>query len=93
MGWKERSWYLGDHAEVLFDRAGNAGPTVWANGRIVGGWTQDADGAILLEIFERVDARTRSRIDAERERLRVWLGDVRFRTRARSPHERSLAKG
>ena len=90
MGWKERSWYLGDHDQLLFDRAGNAGPTVWANGRIVGGWTQARDGEILVRLLERVDARTRRRIAAERERLRSWLGDVRFRTRARSPHERIL---
>jgi hypothetical protein len=30
MGWKQRDWYLGEHAEALFDRNGNAGPTVWA---------------------------------------------------------------
>ncbi|MGZ8593254.1 MAG: winged helix DNA-binding domain-containing protein, partial [Actinomycetota bacterium] len=40
MGWKGRAWYLGDHASELFDRNGNAGPTVWANGRVVGGWMQ-----------------------------------------------------
>ncbi len=90
MGWKERTWYLGQHAEVLFDRAGNAGPTVWVNGRIVGGWTQTAPGEIRIGLLERVDAGSRRRIEAERDRLSDWLGDVRFRTRARSPHERSL---
>ena len=29
MAWKERNWYLGPHGEILFDRNGNAGPTVW----------------------------------------------------------------
>ena len=43
MGWKERDWYLGDHGPALFDRSGNAGPTVWVNGRIVGGWAQRRD--------------------------------------------------
>jgi hypothetical protein len=90
MGWKERGWYLGDHASRLFDRAGNAGPTVWANGRIVGGWTHTADGEVVIELLERVDARTRKRIDTERERLRTWLADVRIKPRFRSPHERSL---
>ena len=42
MGWKERSWYLGEHGPALFDRSGNAGPTVWWNGRIVGDY-QAAD--------------------------------------------------
>ncbi len=40
MGWKEREWYLGPHERVLFDSVGNAGPTVWWDGRVVGGWSQ-----------------------------------------------------
>ena len=54
MGWKERSWYLGDHRERLFDRNGNAGPTVWADGRVVGGWAQRPDGTIAVELLEPV---------------------------------------
>jgi hypothetical protein len=37
MGWKDRGWYLGPHRAALFDGAGNAGPTMWVEGRIVGG--------------------------------------------------------
>jgi hypothetical protein len=92
MGWKERWWFLGDHGPALFDRNGNAGPTVWANGRAVGGWGQADDGTIVLELLERVDARTRKAVDAERERLRVWLGDVRIKPRFRTPLELSLSK-
>jgi hypothetical protein len=91
MGWKERDWYLGEHGPQLFDRSGNAGPTVWADGRVVGGWTQTRDGGIAVELLERVDAPTRRAIDAERERLRAWLGDVRFTTRFRSPIEAQLS--
>ena len=91
MGWKERAWYLADHAPMLFDGNGNAGPTVWANGRVVGGWTQTTDGQVRVELLERVDAATRKRIDAERERLRTWLGDVRIRARFPSPLGRTLA--
>ena len=40
MGWSERGWFLGEHGPLLFDRSGNIGPTVWADGRIVGGWAQ-----------------------------------------------------
>ncbi len=47
MGWKEREWYLGAHADELFDRNGNAGPTVWANGRVVGRWAQRRTGEIV----------------------------------------------
>ena len=93
MGWKERGWYLGEHASALFDRNGNAGPTVWANGRVVGGWTQTGDGEVVVELLERVDARSRKTIDAERERLRAWLGDIRLKPRFRTPLERSLSSG
>ena len=57
MGWKERSWYLGGHRERLFDRNGNAGPTVWADGRVVGGWAQRPDGTIAVELLEPVLSR------------------------------------
>jgi hypothetical protein len=93
MGWKERAWYLGDHANTLFDRNGNAGPTVWSNGRVVGGWTQTGDGEVVVTLLERVDAKTRSAIEAERERLRVWLGAVRIKSRFPTPLERIDSTG
>ncbi len=45
MGWFDRDWYLGEHRGQVFDRNGNAGPTAWWNGRVVGGWYQDRRGA------------------------------------------------
>ncbi|HEX6331895.1 MAG TPA: winged helix DNA-binding domain-containing protein [Actinomycetota bacterium] len=90
MGWKERGWYLGDHGPELFDRNGNAGPTVWANGRVVGGWTQTPDGSIEIALLEKVDATTRRRIEAERKPLPAWLGDLRIRARFPAPFEKRL---
>ena len=57
MGWKERDWYLGEHRPPLFDTAGNAGPTVWWNGRIVGGWSVRKDGR-SRSACSRTSART-----------------------------------
>jgi hypothetical protein len=91
MGWKERGWYLGDHASDLFDRNGNAGPTVWANGRVVGAWAQTEAGEVVVEPFARLDAATRARLDAERGRLAGWLGDVRIRPRFGTPLGKELA--
>ncbi len=56
MGWKDREWYLGAHRSRLFDSNGNAGPTIWADGRVVGGWAQRADGEVVLEFLEDVGA-------------------------------------
>ena len=38
MGWTDRAWFMGMHTPRLFDRNGNAGPTIWVDGRVVGGW-------------------------------------------------------
>ncbi len=54
MGWQDRDWYLGAHRGEVFDRNGNAGPTVWCDGRVVGGWRQDADGRVELQLLEPV---------------------------------------
>jgi winged helix DNA-binding protein len=91
MGWKDREWYLGEHASMLFDRNGNAGPTVWSNGRIVGGWWQDDRAEIVVKLLTSVPAATRSAIEAERDRLQEWLGDVRLRLRFPTPLDRSLS--
>jgi hypothetical protein len=91
MGWTERGWYLGDHRDALFDRNGNAGPTIWWDGRVVGGWAQRADGRIATRLLEDVGTPTRTAIAAEVERLTAWLGDRRFTPKFRTPLERDLA--
>jgi DNA glycosylase AlkZ-like len=91
MGWKERDWYLGEHGPTLFDRNGNAGPTVWADGRVVGGWSQTADGGVVVELLESVDRATETRLRRERERLETWLGGTRIVPRFRTPFERAIS--
>jgi Winged helix DNA-binding domain len=78
MGWKERAWYLGRHASVLFDRNGNAGPTVWWDGRVVGGWAQRRDGEIVFRLLEDVGADAVRAVELQASLLGSWLGDVRF---------------
>ena len=90
MGWKERDWYLGPHGSTLFDSNGNAGPTVWWDGRVVGGWSQRRDGEIALGLLEDVGADARAAIDAEAARLAAWVGDVRFSPGFLPPFQREL---
>ena len=91
MGWKERDWYLGPHSAVLFDRAGNAGPTVWADGRIVGGWAQRADGEVVFRLLEDVGGEARTAIERAAEALRGWLGETGVRIRFPTPLATELA--
>ncbi|HEV7883818.1 MAG TPA: winged helix DNA-binding domain-containing protein [Solirubrobacteraceae bacterium] len=90
MAWKERDWYLGAHREALFDRSGNIGPTVWWDGRIVGGWAQRKDGEVVVRLLEDTGAEVAGAVGAEVERLRAWLGGIRVTPRFRTPLEREL---
>lgn len=91
MGWFERDWYLGEHRESLFDRNGNVGPTVWADGRIVGGWAQRSDGEVVVRMLADVGAEAHAEVETEATRLAQWLGDVRIIPKFRTPLERELA--
>lgn len=91
MGWKDRAWYLGPHGPALFDRNGNAGPTVWWDGRIVGGWGQRPDGEVVVRLLDDVGTDARSPIDTEVEGLQVWLGRVRVMPRFPTPLQKELS--
>jgi hypothetical protein len=91
MGWKERDWYLGAHASALFDRAGNAGPTIWWDGRIVGGWVQRRDGEVVYRLLEHVGADAQAAVEAEAAAVQAWLGETRLAARFPTPVERELA--
>jgi hypothetical protein len=90
MGWKERDWYLGDHAAALFDRMGNAGPTVWCDGRVVGGWAQRRDGEIAYRLLEDIGREATAAVDAAAEEVGKLVGDVRFTPRFPTPLAREL---
>ncbi len=93
MGWKERSWFLGPHAPRLFDRNGNVGPTIWLDGRIVGGWSQVASGEIVTGILEDVGADAEALIAREVERLQLVLGDTVVKPSFPTPLQKELEAG
>lgn len=85
MGWFDRDWYLGPHRGQVFDRYGNAGPTVWVDGHVVGAWRQDADGRVQLVLLEDVGRRAQKELSARADELTTWLGEVRISPRFPSP--------
>ncbi|OUZ07873.1 hypothetical protein BHE97_15975 [Aeromicrobium sp. PE09-221] len=92
MGWKQRGWYLGQHAERLFDNVGNAGPTIWADGRTVGGWTIRDDATVALRLLEDIDPERRVAIDQRAHQLEHLLDGTVIKARARrwTPIEKEL---
>ncbi|HZO69226.1 MAG TPA: winged helix DNA-binding domain-containing protein [Kribbellaceae bacterium] len=91
MGWKERDWFLGDHAAALFDLTGNIGPTVWADGRIIGGWAQRPDAEVVFRLLEDLGAETEQAVTAEAARLTRWLDGIRVTPRFGTPLQRELS--
>jgi winged helix DNA-binding protein len=92
MGWFERDWYLGPHKAQLFDTSGNAGPTLWWDGRIVGGWRQTDEGEVILQLLEDVGSEALQALELEAARLTEWLGGNRVLWRFPSPLSMTAAE-
>ena len=90
MGWQARHWYLGSHKASLFDSNGNAGPTIWVDGRIVGGWAMRADGEVVTKLLEDVGREEVQSVDAEAARLARWLRAARVVPRFPTPLYKEL---
>jgi hypothetical protein len=93
MGWKERAWYLDDLGTLgasVFDRNGNAGPTIWVDGHVVGAWAQRKSGEIAHRLLTQVDKSRQRAIVAEAERVRGWIGEARVNVRFPAPIQKDL---
>jgi hypothetical protein len=92
MGWYVRDWYLPPECRVaLFDRTGNIGPSIWCDGRIVGGWAQRPDGTVVWRLLQDIGRDLTAAVAAEAERLAGWMGEVRVIPKFRTPLEMELA--
>ncbi|WP_033217401.1 winged helix DNA-binding domain-containing protein [Kitasatospora phosalacinea] len=91
MGWKHRDWYLDPaHRSELADRSGNLGPTVWWNGRVIGGWAQRPDGEVVFDLLTDPGPEARTAVTDRAAALRTVLADTRVTPRFRTPLERRL---
>jgi len=91
MGWKQRGWYLGPHAAPLFDRTGNAGPTILVDGRAVGAWSQRAGGEVVTRLLEPMARSVERRVAERANCLTEWMDGVRVTPRFPTPLEKELA--
>jgi hypothetical protein len=92
MGYQDRRRFLAEkHRAKVFDRAGNALPSAWVNGRVVGAWGQrKKDGAIVLGLFEPVGEEGRALLEEERGRLERFLDGEPLPQRSHSAFTRAL---
>ena len=92
MGWKERGWYLAPElVPSVTDRSNNVGPTVWVDGRVVGGWAMRSDGSIAHDA--PLPARAGTAFDEAADRIRSIVGDARPGVRFPSRDQRDLLSG
>ena len=92
MGWSGRDWYIEpEHRKLIFDRTGNIGPSVWCDGRIVGGWGQRADGVVVWRLFTDIGSAQAAKVAAEASRLTTWIDGVTVIPKFRTPLERELS--
>ena len=91
MAWKARDWFLAPaHHERLFDRHGNVGPTIWADGRVVGGWIQRGDATVAFELLEPISSEHHDLLRAEIGRIEAALDGVVVRPRFPSRNQKAL---
>jgi uncharacterized protein with LGFP repeats len=86
---------------------GNAMPTVWANGRVVGAWGQRKacgepfgyaqdrpgriNGSVVYGLFEPVGEEERALLEGEIRRLEGFLGGEFLPLRTHTPFTRALS--
>ncbi|PSL08483.1 winged helix DNA-binding protein [Haloactinopolyspora alba] len=90
MGWQGRDWFLGAHRDALFDRNGNIGPTVWWDGRVVGGWGMRGD-EIVWRLLEDIGTEAAEAVAGAAARLQPRLESASVTPTFRTPLERELA--
>lgn len=96
MGWKQRHWYAGEHGRLghtVFDRNGNAGHSIMADGVIVGTWAHRPDGSVVVRHLDRIGRTHASMIDRSVERYLAAVGDTIVRPRYPAPLQRELVDG
>jgi hypothetical protein len=75
MGYKDRSRFLHpSNYDRVFDRSGNALPTVWGDGRVIGVWMEDKKTpAVQVFLFEPLGGHLRQQMEKVALRLTRFL--------------------
>lgn len=93
MAWADRGFHIDAEHRSVLDRSGNIGPTVWWNGRIIGGWAQRPDGEVVWRLLTDAGREATAAVETEASRLAGWVGDARITPRFRTPWNGSCRPG
>lgn len=100
MGWKQREWYAGAHGafgHTLFDRNGNAGNAIMADGRVVGTWAQrpanTGAARVAVRMFEPLSKQHARQVEDSIDRYMATVGTTVVRPRYPAPLQASLIAG
>jgi hypothetical protein len=93
MGWKNRDWFLGIDSSLVFDRAGNIGPTLWWDGEIIGSWAVAPNGDLRTRVVADRGAEAQVAINRAASQLHARLNGAAVTPAIRTPLEQALVKG
>ncbi len=93
MGYRDRRRYLATEHEVhVLTRDGNAVPTVWVNGQVVGVWGQRRDGSLVYDLFGPVSPGEGVLLTEEAAWLQRFLDGEYLAPRYHTAFSRSLER-
>ena len=88
MGWRGRAFHVDPStAATVYDKAGNGLPTAWWNGRIVGSWTQQADGHVTVAPHVDLPQTATAALQRRADQLTHRLNGQLLRTTFHRPHQ------
>jgi hypothetical protein len=75
---------------LLHDRNGNAGPSILAGGRVVGGWVQRKDGRVVWRLFEDLGAEASRALEERAAAFEAFMDGERVMPNFPTPLMRAL---
>lgn len=92
MAYKQRDWYLGDNASLVFDTLGNAGPTVWIDGHLVGVWAKTTEPTPIVALLPSapIDGHQELAIQSAAEALGSAVGTTAIKPSFPTPLQKLL---
>ena len=93
MGWKNRDWFLGLDPSLVFDRAGNIGPTLWWDGEIIGSWAVAPNGDLRTKVVADRGAEAHEAVERAASQLHARLNGAVVTPAIRAPLAQALVKG